>query len=252
MGNSESYVLVAGSATEDAVKHGDAVSKSCNIPPGSKGNMEGGCIDVRKVEANVLRASEADPLGSCTVVAFADAGTRTRKADVLRAIQEAMNSKDAVTIYYSGHGRQLTGDWCFENASGTVTEYITFDEVVGLWKSSTWKLSLPRGFRSLSIIMDSCYSGAWVKKVESLPDGMNVRLKASCGRLETSWDTANGGAFTKALFEHESPWHMSVLPSAKEVKMCGALDTQTPCASRDIIDYSSRFWRTGTWRPDKE
>lgn len=250
MGNYTSYVLVAGSATEDAVKHGDAVSKSCNIPPGSKGNLEGVCIDVRRVEAEVYRTDGEDG----PVVAFADAGTRTRKADVLRAIQEAMTNTDEVTIYYTGHGRKLTGDWCFENASGEVTEYITFDEVVGLWKSSTWtpKSILNQQVHRLNIIMDSCYSGAWVKKVESLPYGMNVQVKASCGRFETSWDTASGGAFTKALFEHERPLCKDVLPSAEEVNMCGALDTQTPCASSAYTD-GLEFWCTGKWTgPDKK
>merc|ERR1719150_408748 len=45
-------------------------------------------------------------------------------------------------------------------------------------------------------------------------------VRASCTSGQKSWDTANGGAFTRAWLKRQA----RSLPSAEECKACGSLD----------------------------
>ena len=66
-----------------------------------------------------------------------------------------------VDLYYIGHGRRNTGDWCFQDG------YITFTDLAQLY------LQLLRG-RVLSIVTDCSHSGSWVKQCMAFLDQQGV------------------------------------------------------------------------------
>merc|ERR1712018_497433 len=99
-------------------------------------------------------------------------------AEVLDSIGEAMSGHAWAVLFYSGHGRLLTSDWCFEDTPGEITEHIALEETVGLWERSEIHASK---VHELSIAMDGCYSGAWAHKGRLLGEGLHVSILASRG-----------------------------------------------------------------------
>ena len=65
-------------------------------------------------------------------------------------------------IYYCGHGKRNTGDWCFKDG------FISFEDIVSLY------MSYFRG-RVLSIVTDCSYSGNWVKACSQYLDEQAVQ-----------------------------------------------------------------------------
>lgn len=72
-------------------------------------------------------------------------------------------------IWYSGHGQQDTGNWCFSD------DILTFDEIWELY------MTLFQG-QMLCIVTDCCYSGQWVHRLAGILDKMRV---PACGHQAT-------------------------------------------------------------------
>merc|ERR1712083_27632 len=124
------------------------------------------------------------------------AGSETRKGVVMNAIKRAFKSKAAtIVLYYSGHGWNGTGDWCFEDKHGNVTEKITFEDVLKEWRA------LRKFEQHLCICIDACYSGVWAEKSSVLLDDSEwgMTIQTSCDSSQISMDSKDGGAFTSAL-----------------------------------------------------
>ena len=93
-------------------------------------------------------------------------------------------------IYYTGHGEEETGNWCFKDG------VITFKEMFDLYE---------RHFRGklLYLICDCCYSGQWIQRCGEALDSMSIgacghqarehcilmKISAACLPSETAWDT---------------------------------------------------------------
>merc|ERR1712232_859056 len=73
---------------------------------------------------------------SSTSRSFRRSGEGTPVDEVMRAINTVMMDLAApvVELYYSGHGSTLTGDWCFENRAGAITDHITFKDILNMWR----------------------------------------------------------------------------------------------------------------------
>ena len=68
-----------------------------------------------------------------------------------------------VVVHYIGHGKKMTGDWCFSDG------FITLRQLLDLYMSNTRF----RG-RVLSIVSDCSYSGSWVKECMEFMDEQGV------------------------------------------------------------------------------
>ena len=103
-------------------------------------------------------------------------------------------------IWYTGHGEEGTGNWCFKDG------VITFEEVFALYKEH---------FRSklLCLICDCCFAGHWIRRCGETLDAMNIgacghqarqngiliKIGASCLPDQTACDTcysSNGVTLT--------------------------------------------------------
>ena len=74
-----------------------------------------------------------------------------------------------VSVHYIGHGKRMTGDWCFSDG------FITLRELLDLYMSNTHF----RG-RVLNIVSDCSYSGSWVKECMEFIDEQEV---GPCGHV---------------------------------------------------------------------
>ena len=97
-------------------------------------------------------------------------------------------------MYYTGHAKER-GDWIYDDDS-----YITLKQILRVWRTSD--VGHHQG-AMLLIIADSCYSGAWVRKLDWYHrHGMyeNVGMvAASTG--STRYRNGEGSYFTKAICE---------------------------------------------------
>ena len=93
-------------------------------------------------------------------------------------------------IWYTGHGEEGTGNWCFKDG------VITFEEVFALYKKHF------RG-KLLYLICDCCFSGHWVQRCGETLDSMGIgpcghqarkhsiliKIYTSCKPDQTACDT---------------------------------------------------------------
>jgi len=110
------------------------------------------------------------------------------KTSVLKEIRTALNSKhDDVILYYTGHGQDGTGAWCFEE--GTT---ITPAEVIGLHQRSY-------RHKRLLIITDSCFAGFWHAAALGIS---GIQVWAASKESTLARDTPEGGPFTRSLLSN--------------------------------------------------
>ena len=93
-------------------------------------------------------------------------------------------------IWYTGHGEEGTGNWCFKDG------VITFEEVFALYKKH-FEAKL------LSLVCDCCYAGHWIQRCGETLDSMGIgacghqarqngvliKIGASCKQDEKALDT---------------------------------------------------------------
>jgi len=148
----------------------------------SKGDLKGTISDVCAVYTLF-----ANKLGINVRKMFTDVHD-AKKSDIQQAIKDLFRSSANVKVlYYTGHGKKKTGDWCFNNEGGT--EFLSFKDIFDLWDDRR-----NDNRQKLVIISDCCYSG----KVKKAKETKNVIVQAACGSKQKSVDTDNGGLFTQA------------------------------------------------------
>lgn len=96
----------------------------------------------------------------------------------------------AVVIYYAGHGRKNTGDWCFKDG------YITFGDIIELYNTHFKK-------RVLTIVTDCSYSGKWVKWCSQYLEEQRVR---PCGH------SARDKGILLKVYASSRSWEMAATP----------------------------------------
>ena len=99
---------------------------------------------------------------------------------------EEGGNADCFIIQFSGHGKSHTGDLVLaQNGS------ISFDHMMQMWEASKAK-ALRKGL--LVLVLDSCFSGAWVEQARAR-QVTDVVVQSACSATEISWD----GIFTQQL-----------------------------------------------------
>lgn len=125
-------------------------------------------------------------------------GTELRKQEVVESLIELFrdpNEEFHKCVFYCGHGKSFTGDWCFENEAGEVVEFITFDEVWNLFQTHAHSK-----FITLTLVLDCCHSGAWVNRAHA--SGLErITVIAACRNNELASEDELGGAFTQAFID---------------------------------------------------
>jgi len=244
-------LLIAGNATEKAASGHvsrnvlDRRSVSGRKYAGkferARGDLNGTVLDVKNMQDYYYR----DQL-SCTVYkAFTKDGTLLKKTEVMNSLKKVFNlGKQLVDVYYSGHGVTYEGDWCFEDSGGNVIEYITFEEIVELWR----KRLNGGNNQKLYLICDCCFSGAWA--IKSTNNLFSIIVYAACRENQYAFENENGGLFTRdfinqkksgpLVFERFSLQHSPRL--YQHIIMPNLDGAQSPCVS--VIDcfFDGQNW----------
>ncbi|KAJ1538552.1 hypothetical protein HK405_013727, partial [Cladochytrium tenue] len=135
------------------------------------------------------------------------AGTGPKDAKWLREELQNAFAEDNVRsfwIYYSGHGRYRDGAWAIGQH-----EYITADEVLGIWAGSPAAQSR---HAVLAIISDSCYSGHWPVTAQKLELDCVAVQAATAAELKTFYTQGPtvGGVFTYWVYSNGAHLFRSV------------------------------------------
>jgi len=82
------------------------------------------------------------------------------KKDFFNALKSFFNTKyiEGCILYYTGHGFD-NATILFESPHGNY--YVSYDEILDVWNNRKY----PNHVKSLTIILDCCYSGSWVNKL---------------------------------------------------------------------------------------
>jgi hypothetical protein len=188
-------VLIASSAAAScraAVKRSataNSIADERDLLTGAPSNLTGPIKDVADMYAFLRKHRvTVDNL-------FMDVRDASREL-VLHAIAALCSQRQRCILYYSGHGKAKTGDWCFQG------EFITLDDILSEWQRR------PNGNRQqvLVIVADCCFSGAWVKALQRRCV-RNVFMQASCGADELAAETPEGGAFTRFWLDRLTVLH---------------------------------------------
>merc|ERR1712228_344869 len=117
--------------------------------------------------------------------------------------------RGTINIYYTGHGEQGTGNWCFSN--GTIS-----------------LLQILKAVRSvnqdcdITLYADCCFSGNWCQDLEHCVDEYNnvfngVYIYAACWPGQVAWDTNEGGMWTLQWCRHNKKNNKNMF---KKLKRC--------------------------------
>ena len=148
----------------------------------------------------------------------------------------------AVAVYYIGHGRRGTGDWCFSDGC------ITFQDLANLYLNNKHFCG-----RVLTIISDCSYSGRWVSSCMEFMDEQGVR---PCGH-----SARERGILIKVLASCQStevPTRLSFsVHSARNEKNTGLLSFKTHFKGNEIcarqhpsgVDFTQVLCKGKIWEP---
>eukprot|EP01084_Bolivina_argentea_P225568 381152_1 len=176
-------ILIASSAASNAAD----ISARVKCDKTEKGNLVGTVADIGNMQSVFVRSGAID-----IVKTFCETPNHAKRSDVLREIRSLFRDRDrkSFILYYSGHGKKLQGDWCFEKGNGSqINEYITLNDILAAFNH------YHNQRQNLIIISDCCFSGAWVRNLEQRRV-RNVYMQASCRSNQTCSDGRHGGVFT--------------------------------------------------------
>merc|ERR1712050_391492 len=106
--------------------------------------------------------------------------------EAVRAFFERCSQRnEGILLYYTGHGRTNTGDWCFADGD------VTFNDIVELYEMYNQKW-VP------IIYCDCCYSGQWAIRAASCAKngGPKFCVKTACAPDVV----ANEGVYARAAW----------------------------------------------------
>eukprot|EP01084_Bolivina_argentea_P285002 488625_1 len=122
-----------------------------------------------------------------------------------------------VRIYYTGHGENNTGNWCF------------YDGTISLKEVITTVISVYRGVDDIQIYCDCCFSGNWCIELSTLNVPTRVVVSAASWPGVVAWDTRNGGLWTLYKTEKKKESAMPKLKRCKADKRKGKNGSYSMC-----------------------
>lgn len=173
-------------------------------------------INKTHADADVLMAGAYEVLG--------EAGSAKACLDEITKFFQHCKERDSYPIiYYTGHGEEGTGNWCFPCGGR-----ISFQEVLGKYKAV--------GTRRLSILSDACFSGKWVR----LGQSNQVHVCSASGETECAKDRL----FAQAVFRKDSAKRIALRDDVKAQATQDVFHTDT---LRNFAGFN-KTW-LGAWSP---
>lgn len=158
--------------------------------PGTASDLAGVRYDVADVSNflstdNVWSGTDVDVLTD-------QAATKTALAAALDTLSDEADSGDDVLLYYSGHGYSDGGLVCSDYTEYSVSELYSSLVELGEKVGSSGHVT---------VILDSCYSGALVDYFASHTSDERYTILTACSSSQYSYDIGTNGLFTSYLFD---------------------------------------------------
>jgi hypothetical protein len=168
-----------------------------------------------------------------------------RKSTVLGQIDDALqfakDRKSSLVLYYTGHGEQDTGNWCFAN-----NDTIALDEIA---------LMVVREKVKTYVVSDCPYSGAWAVATTKVDTDL-IRVISSSGPDETTVAGAfadafwGGQGFSRALAPAPMLGPISNSPGGMRETAQLTGGNLSRLWFVDFERHNTSFWNaTHDWRP---
>lgn len=165
----------------------------------------------------------------------------TALGQIMDALQIAKDRNASLVLYYTGHGEQDTGNWCFAN-----NDTIALDEIAFFVEKARVRTY---------VISDCSYSGAWAGATAKLDTDL-LKVISSSGANETAVEGAfasafwGGEGFARALAP--APAFGPVRNASDGSRGTMQLSGRDLCALWfvDFERYNASFWiEAHDWRP---
>jgi len=136
----------------------------------------------------------SDPSAGFVVTSLYEQGLRAARLVIAKVCRDA-GPDDTILFYYSGYGL-LDADSLYLPLKDSRAEYpaataLESDFVLGALRESKC--------RRIVVLIDTCHAGAFFNRNRELPDGLFAIT--ACGADESTADSVEGGAFTRALLD---------------------------------------------------
>lgn len=118
--------------------------------------------------------------------------TKNNLTAALNSLSQEVTTGDDVLFYYSGHGYSDGGLACYDREE-SVAELYTSITAIGDKVGSSGHVS---------VILDSCYSGALVDYFKAHSSDERYTILTACSSSQYSYDTSSNGLFTHYLFDN--------------------------------------------------
>eukprot|EP01084_Bolivina_argentea_P091928 165460_1 len=172
--------------------------RGCTNPPKSinvskrKGTKNGGYLAGMTLDMANMEKFVTGPKGKFKHLYNTVSDMVSLECDyVLGAIKKAAeytkeNGASGLIIYYTGHGEEDTGNWCFSDG------VITLDQVVNV---------VSKYCHIFEMFCDCCFSGNWAEELSEYANELKcVKVYAACFPEEVAYDDPDeGGYFTRWL-----------------------------------------------------
>lgn len=158
--------------------------------PGTSSDLSGVSYDVKDMASflstdSVWSGTDIDVLKDTTA-------TKTSLASTLETLDAEAGTGDVVLLYYSGHGYSDGGLVCSDYSEYSVSELYNSIVELGQKVGSSGHVT---------VVLDSCYSGALVDYFSSHTTDDRYTILTACSSSQTSYDIGTNGLFTSYLYK---------------------------------------------------
>lgn len=150
------------------------------------GNLRGVLCDVDKMQRTLVKRK-------FTIFKSFRSDVDPTLEQLFSELARAYEATQHTLVYFSGHSR-LDGSWWLESSKEFVSPFAFLNH---------WMQHKPVGHQ-LMVIVDSCYSGAWVNAARAHELANDVVAVASSMYDEPAQENAQGGLFTTAFCHAQS------------------------------------------------
>ena len=130
-----------------------------------------------------------------------DANGKLTKQEALEMIRsgfemakfDTMSDYIIIEIYYSGHGEESSGDWCFSN-----DDRISLQDILEIARQNS------AHFDCLNLLSNACESGNWCQKLDKLKEkvvGFDVNIYAASWPERSAWCPNEGSFWTRFMYK---------------------------------------------------
>lgn len=192
------WLLIAG--TTESPKQ----IKACDKKRDNGKYLSGISADLQNMSTYIEKNEDETILNKVQDMRYLKSSTVLENIRILAQEVKEQPKSFRAEIYYTGHGQENTGNWCFAD-----DKVVTLKQIIDIVRSITCK--------TLWIYADCCYSGNWAVELAQYKTN-NVVIFAASRPGKVAYDSKEGGLCTLKWVEKYKSSH----PKLKKLHSCWA------------------------------